>query len=390
MLELNSELATSVSKSLREGTSGERFITLIMFCGGQRNANDIRFWIQRNYEVLVPALLVASYDENELVRRYCMNFCSEMSDPRIAARLMEVAESDSSDSNRGAAAQWLLHHQKVTAEIMAWITKLISSDPSLDAKEGAISHLTLTQPEHELIHETLMKWARSDDTQMMLTAIQLMHQHPAEIRRPMAIDELESLLSDRDWGLQAETNLFEMNEHFVSVRQYAIARLGSFEHHAVRTLPLLGQEKNPETIRFARIAIDKIQGYCSDLPVEALQGKWQFEDGTFPNDKPLFMSVTSAAGQGQSMILDIVGTELRIQGECVGHLSRARSNPEETLFVLLGTDSHQQRLSSSIELDEDSNAARHRLFSIRLVDQPAGFEIEPREEIYRFRRVRRK
>ena len=390
VLELNSELASSVSKSLREGNSGERFITLILFCGVQRNANDIRFWIQRNYEVLVPALLVASSDENEVVRRYCLNFCSEMPDPRIAARLMEVAESDSSDSNRGAVAQWLLHHQEVTAEVMACITKLILSDPSSDVKAEAISHLTLTQPEHELIHDTLMKWARSDDTQMMLTAIQMMQQHPAEIRRPMAIDELESLLSDREWGLQAHTNLFDMNDHFESVRQYAIARLGSFEHHAVRALPLLEKEKNPETIRFARFAIDKIQGYCSDLPVETLQGKWHFEDGTFPNDKPLFLSLKSAAEKDQSMILDIVGTELRIHGECVGYLYKARSNPEETLFVLIGTDSHQQRLISSIELDEDSNAARTRLFSIRLVDQPAGFEAGQREEIYRFRRVRAK
>jgi hypothetical protein len=361
---------------------------LTLFFGFQRNANDIRFWTQKNSAVLIPALLLASSDENELVRRYSLNDLSELSDSRIAARLMEVAERDSSPSNRGCASQWLLHHQEFTPEVLACVTKVIESDPELNVKAEALNHLEITHPDVELIHDTLMKWGHSNDTQMMQTAIQLM-KHPADLRRPIVIDEIMDLLSDPEWGMQATLNLTTLNDHFECVRQYAIAMLGSYEHHAIRALPVLENETNPATARFARSSIDNIQGYCSNLPVESLQGKWRFKDGVFPDNKPTFLPLASGEEQSEPVILEIAGTELRIGGECVGHLSQARSNPEETLCVLLGMDSSQQRFTCSVQFDDESTPNKRRSFSLRLIDRPQGFQPEQREELYNFRRAKR-
>ena len=70
---------------------------------------------------------------------------------------------------------------------VACVTKVIESDTVLDVQAGALNHLDLSHPDNKLVHETLMKWARSGDTQMMQTAIQLIQQHPAKLRRPMAL-----------------------------------------------------------------------------------------------------------------------------------------------------------------------------------------------------------
>lgn len=389
ILELNSELASVVSKTLSEGHSDQRLMMLIVFFGFQRNANDIRFWTQKNSAVLIPALLLASSDENELVRSYSLNFSSQLSDPRISARLMEVAETDPSPSNRGCASKWLLHYQEFTPEVLACVTSVIESDPEFGVKAEALNHLDLTHPDYELIHDTLMKWARSNDTQMMQTVIQLMQQHPMKLRRPMAIDEIMDLLSDPEWAMHARLNLSSLNDHFECVRQYAIAKLGSFEHLAVCALPVLENETHPATARFARSAIDNIQGYCSDLPLESLQGKWRFTDGVFPDNTPTFLRLAPGEEQSEPVILEVAGTELRIGGECVGHLSKARSNPEETLFVLLGKDSLQQRFTCSVQLEEESAPAKRRSFSLRLIDRPQGFQPQRREELYNFRRAKR-
>ncbi len=387
ILELNTELASKVSKTLSEGNSDQRLTMLILYFGFQRNANDIRFWTQKNAAMLIPAMLVASHDENELVRRYSLNFCSQLSDSRIAERLMEVAETDSSPSNRGCASPWLLHHQEFTPEILACVTRVIESDLVFDVKAEAMDHLRISHPDNELIHDTLLKWAHSNDTQMMETAVRLMD--PWETRRPMAIDEIIEVLANPEWGMQATINLTSLNDHFDCVRQYAIARLGSFEHHAVRALPVLEKETNPTTARFARSAIDSIQGYCSDLPVESLQGKWRFSDGVFPDNRPSFLPLASGDEPGKPAILEVAGTELRIGGECVGYLSQARSNPEETLCVLLDPDSRQQRLTCSVQFADESVPTKRRSFSLRLIDKPQGFQPELREELYTFRRVKK-
>lgn len=180
IVELNTELASKASKTLSEGDSDQRLMLLILFFGFHRNANEVRIWTEENSATLIPSLLVASHDENELVRRYSLNFSAQHSDPRVAARLMEVAE----------------------------------------------------------------------------------------------------------------------------------------------------KETNSATARFARSAIDNIQGYCSDLPVKSLQRKWRFSDGVFPDNKPSFLPLAASDEQSEPAILEVVGTELRIGGACVGYLSQARSNPE--------------------------------------------------------------
>ena len=389
ILELNTELATRASKTLSEGNSDQRLTMVILFFGFQRNANDITFWTQKNSAILIPALLVASHDENELVRRYSLNYSAQLSNPRIATRLIEVAETDSVSANRSCACQLLLHQQEFTPEVLACVTRVIESDLEFDVKAEALVHLQLSHPDNELIHATLMKWAHSNDTQMMQTVIQLMQQHPAKLQRPVAIDEIMELLSDPEWAMQARINLHSLNDHFDCVRQYAIAVLGSFEHHAVRALPVLEKETNPATARFARSAIDSIQGYCSDLPVELLQGKWRFSDGVFPDNRQSFLPLASGDEPSKPAILEVAGTELRIGGECVGYLSQARSNPEETLCVLLDQDSRQQRLTCSVQFADESVPAKRRSFSLRLIDKPQGFQPEHREELYRFRRVKK-
>ena len=123
--------------------------------------------------------------------------------------------------------------------------------------------------------------------------------------------------------------------------------------------------------------------------MELLQGKRRCEDGVFPDDRPAFLPLAAGDDHSGPLMMENEGTELQIGDKCVGQLSRARSNSEETLCVLIGTDSSQQRFTCSVELDDESAPAKRRSFSLRLVERPLVFQREHREELDNFQRAKR-
>lgn len=100
-----------------------------------------------------------------------LNVCGSLMDSRIAARLIDVSRFDPSASNRRLALQLLLHNQQITHEVLACVASAIESDASFSVRAEALNHLKLKQPNNELIHQTLLKWARSVDAETMQTAI---------------------------------------------------------------------------------------------------------------------------------------------------------------------------------------------------------------------------
>jgi len=157
---------------------------------------SVDHWLgQRNDTKLIPALLEASGDDNDLVRLYSLNVCGSFMDSKIAPRLIDVGRSDSSASNRGLALRMLRHYQQLTQEILASVMGAIETDPSLEVRAEALSRLTLKQPNNDLIHHTLLKWARSGDIETMQTAIRHLQYHPPTVKRQQGIDELIQLLA---------------------------------------------------------------------------------------------------------------------------------------------------------------------------------------------------
>ncbi len=388
LLELDTDLASRASKLLAEGTTSERLMTLLLFFEFERGANDISFWVQRNDTKLIPALLKASNDQNETVRMRAVNVCGSLMDSKIASRLIDMSRSDPSASNRGFALQLLLHHQQITQEVLASVASAIESDAAFSVRAQALGHLTLKQPNNDLIHHTLLKWARSGDTETMQTAIMHLQYHPPTVRREQGIDELIQLLADPEWGLNATLNLHTDIGKFDCIRQFAISTLGSYQGHAARGLPILKAESDPKTVEFAQNAIDQVSGYCADLPVDAIQGKWQLIGGAFPDHKPSFLPLDADADHDAGKVMEIVGTQLLIADKCVGHVSKARGTSEEIRGVVLNPESHERRFTVAVEFHGNSDRPKHNGFSLHLIEKSIKFGLDDREEVYEFRKLK--
>jgi len=386
MLELDTDLASRASKLLAEGTTSERLMTLILFLDFERGANDVSFWIQRNDTKLIPAFLEASSDQNEMVRMRALNVCGSLMDSRIASRLIDMSRSDPLASNRGFALQLLLHNQQLTQEVLACVASAIESDASFNVRAEALNHLMLKQPNNDLIHRTLLMWARSGDTETMHTAIMQLQYQPPTVKRPQGIDELIQLLADPEWGLNATINLQTHLGKFDCIRQFAISTLGSYQGQAARALPILKAETDPKTLEFSQNAIDLISGYCADLPVDAIQGKWQLIGGDFPDHESSFLPLDADADDEGGKVMEIAGTQLLIADKCVGHVSKARGMSEGIRCVVLNSESHERRFTVSIELDRP----KHNRFSLHLIEKSVMFGIEDREGVYEFRKLKNK
>ncbi len=141
-------------------------------------------------------------------------------------------------------------------------------------------------------------------------------------------------------------------------------------------------------MEFSQNAIDLISGYCSDLPVDAIQGKWQLIGGDFPDQKPTFLRLDADADHDVGKVLEIAGTQLLVADKCVGHVSTARGTSEEIRCVVLNPESHERRFTVSIEFQGNSDRPKHNNFSLHLIEKSMSFGVEDREEVYELRKLK--
>lgn len=158
-------------------------------------------------------------------------------------------------------------------------------------------------------------------------------------------------------------------------------------------MPILKAESDPKTLEFAQNAIDLISGYCADLPVDAIQGKWQLIGGDFPDHESSFLPLDADAddegdGDEGGKVMEIAGTQLLIADKCVGHVSKDRGMSEGIRCVVLNPESHERRFTVSIEFHGNSDRPKRNRFSLHLIEKSVMFGIEDREEVYAFRKLK--
>ncbi len=181
--------------------------------------------------------------------------------------------------------------------------------------------------------------------------------------RPQSIDELLELLSDPEWGRTVEVKEHNWSTYHHWARQYALAILGQYAAHAHRAIPTLEAElarKNKDTLSFATEALDRVRGYCPDLPIEKLQGDWEFVAMEKPDGSTPFFDLQAPSDQQASSVITIEGTQLKLGERVLAEISLHRLGSVALLLDPDGKKRHcngrydfnlEYRISSSSKLE---------------------------------------
>ncbi len=215
--------------------------------------------------------------------------------------------------------------------------KTLESDSSVDVRYAALGALMAMDKDSELVHATLLEWARSKERLQVENALSLMLRNHEVGDRPQSIDELIELLSDPEWG----TTLEVKQNSYRWARQYAIANLGEYTALAHRALPTLEAElarNNKNTLSFATEALDRVRGYCPDLPIDKLQGEWEFVSMQKPEGSSPLFDFQASSDQQPSTVITISGTQLKLGDRGLAELSHYRSGSRQGVALLLDPD----------------------------------------------------
>ena len=401
---LNDELATLLGEKITSGTSKQRLfaIALLFLVGGEEMAQGEpskaarKAWLKVHLLVLQSSLLLASQDENEEVRCYsALMLGSDFKNPFVRERLISMIESDPSGEVRFMAIESVasIAHpgavDSLSSEMVDCFVKAVRSDPDSEIKKRALSALANRNLENEFVHQTLMEWARCEDPKIVMLALDSLYNGSTNGKRTQSVDELMELLSDPAWGAKIEVNRNNFNKHHRWARQYAIAVLGRYDSTALLALPILEAEAaNKETATFAREAIDRISGYCSDLPVKSLQGKWQVKAiGVSPAGQAKVSPLLPFKADAEEVdrIIEIAGTQLLKDGKCIGRISHARGSSKQVLQIVLDNESEQLRLSSWIDPVDDGSMRDQYQLRVRTISKSVEENVQ--KDLYELHKV---
>jgi HEAT repeat protein len=375
---LNDELAIQFAERLKNGTSSDRSLVtcylLMVGSMGLVNDKDPKFvelnaWYQKHSELFFSAFEAASKDENEEVRWFAIGALARR-DPQlvsILSTLTAAIESDSSTRVRSMAIDLLTRNdvksvaKSQNIELAPILVKTLESDTSIDVRYSALGALMELDAASELVHATLLEWARCKERLQVEYAITLILRNHEAGDRPQSIDELIELLSDPEWG----TTVGVKQYNYRWARQYAIAVLGQYAEHAHRALPTLEAElarNNKDTLSFTTEAIDSVRGYCPDRPIDQLQGQWEFVSvNRLSSSTPFFdfplhpggvypgmgREIRTASPELPPSIINVSGTQLKLGGRVLAEISHQRQNLE--IVMLLDPDGKKRHCNGRYE-----------------------------------------
>ncbi len=183
-LVLNDELAIQFAERLTNGTSGDRSLVTyyLFFCTMLKDEKDpkvaeLNTWLHHHRELFVPAFTAALKDESEQVRLFSLSSLVGLDQKLISL-----------------------------PSTLTILTKVVESDSSPLIRYAALEALMAMDIHSELVHKSLMEWAKSDDREKVKYALDLTLRNYQEGNRPQSIDELIKLLSDPEWGTRIEIN----------------------------------------------------------------------------------------------------------------------------------------------------------------------------------------
>lgn len=355
-LVLNDELATQIADRLQTGNSAQRrFAVAFLLNRGASKQSDTpdqteaNAWFRSHDKLFYPAFEAALQDSSEAIRMFALIVLTGI-DPhnsQLPFQLKTVVESDSSIQVRCVAIQLLCSKELASAikaqslELQPLLMKALEADSSVDVRDAALGALMAMDEDSELVHATLLEWARCKERVQVEYALTLMLRNHEAGDRPQSIDELIELLSDPEWGTKVEVNYNNWSTHHRWARQYAIAILGQYAAHAHRAIPTLEAElarKNKDTLSFATEALDRVRGYCPDLPIDKLQGEWEFISMQKPESSSPFFELQASSDQQPSSVITISGTQLKLGDRVLAELSYYRSGSRQGVALLLDPD----------------------------------------------------
>ncbi len=276
---LNDELATQIADRLKTGNSAQRrFAVTILLNRGASNLQETQdqseanAWFRSHDKLFYPAFEAASQDTSEAIRMFALIALTGLAphNSQLPLRLTTAVESDPSTQVRCVAIHLLCSKELASAieaqsvELQPLLMKTLEADSSLEVKNSALEGLLQIDSCSELLHSTVLQWAKSADREKVKYALMLtLRNHQAGDRR-QSIDELIELLSDPEWGTTVEVSESNWSTYHRWARQYAIAILGRYAAHAHHAIPTLEAElahNNKDTLSFATKALDSVRGY---------------------------------------------------------------------------------------------------------------------------------
>ena len=166
--------------------------------------------------------------------------------------------------------------------IIPTLNQVIESDTSIDVRYSALEGLMELDTTSELVHKTLMEWAKCDDCEKAKYALMLTLRNYQAGDRPQSIDELIELLSDPEWGTTVEVKEHNWSTYHRWARQYAIAILGRYAAHAHRANPNARSRTGSQQQRYAVLLQPKPLIVCEGVETRidillSLKEKWLWQ-----------------------------------------------------------------------------------------------------------------
>ena len=417
-LVLNDQLAAQFAERLTNGDSSDRSLVLYGFLSlmgrfGVETNNDLtelENWLRQHAKRLAPAVEAASHDVNEKIRftsliQLATLIHATKLDPEFVRlpTILLTAASDASPNVRYISIELLTSNELAPTvktqniEIAPMLIKTLESDSSTDVRYSALGALMELDAASELVHATLLEWARCKERLQVENALSLMLRNHEACDRPQSIDELIELLSDPEWGVKVEVNYNNWSTHHRWARQYAIAILGQYAAHAHRAIPTLDAEvarNNKDTLSFATIALDSVRGYCPDLPIDKLQGEWEFVTMQKPEGSSPFFDFQASSDQPPSSVITITGTQLKLGDRVLAELSHYRSGSRQGVALLLDPDGKKRHCHGGYSfkggLSPENVAPAPELLLVEVSELLNNLDAtQATKQIYKFRRVKK-
>lgn len=106
----------------------------------------------------------------------------------------------------------------------------------------------------------------------------------------------------------------------------------------IRALEAELARNNKDTLSFATEALDSVRGYCPDLPIDQLQGEWEFVSTQKPEGSSPFFDFQASSAQQPSSVITITGTQLKLGNRVLAELSHYRTGSRQGMQLLLDPD----------------------------------------------------
>ncbi len=145
--------------------------------------------------------------------------------------------------------------KELESELKPLLIKTLAADSEFEVRLSAIRVLSKFESASELVHTTVLDWARSQDKSQVEYALTFVRYASG---RPQSIAELNELLSDPQWGM----NLKLISPSQVLARRHAITILGELAPQSQEAIAALEAEvarNNPETVSDATKVLERMK-----------------------------------------------------------------------------------------------------------------------------------